>query len=606
MKLEAEVVVEAPQRTLLTGNEAVARGAYEAGVLMAAGYPGTPSTEILETLARIQEVDVRWSTNEKVALDVTLGASLGGVRALATMKHVGLNVAADTFITAAYTGVGGGLVVVSADDPGMHSSQNEQDNRFYARFAGVPLLEPSDSREAKEFTKLGFEISERFDTPVLLRYTTRIAHSRGIVEMEPPEPHAPAGFERNPTKYVMLPGNAQARRPVLLDRLDRLVAYVQESPVTQAEPGDPEIGVVTSGVAYQYVREVLPDASILKLGITHPLPIESIRAFARGVRRLFVVEELEPFLEEALRAAGLEVEGKAFFPRSGELSPDLVRAGFALAGVLPADAPAEPALEPLQTTPRPPVLCPGCPHATPYLALKQLGAVVAGDIGCYTLAALAPLSAMDTCVAMGCSIGMAIGLADSGTAPGPVVATIGDSTFLHAGIPALIDAVYADSDVTVLILDNGTTAMTGGQPHPATGVTIRGTEARAVDLVAVCRAVGVEHVQVVDPYDVGSVYVALESAIAHAGPSVVITNRPCVEAPTKVRDRPFEIVADACIACQLCMNIGCPSITWTDDWFEGRRKVDIDPVTCTGCTVCAQMCPTNAILPVSDWEPSRA
>jgi indolepyruvate ferredoxin oxidoreductase alpha subunit len=590
-------------RTLLSGNEAVARGAYEAGVGVASGYPGTPSTEILESLARFEGVDVGWASNEKVALDVAVGASLGGTRALATMKHVGLNVASDTFMVASYTGVGAGLVVVSADDPGMHSSQNEQDNRLYARFAGVPLLEPADAQEAKDFTRLAFEVSEAFDTPVLLRSTTRIAHTRTVVELGPVEPPRRGTFRRDPAKYVMLPGFARARHPVVLERLERLAAYAEESPLTQVEVGDPEVGVVTSGVAYQYVREVLPRASVLKLGMSYPLPMGAIRAFAARVRRLLVVEELEPFLEEALRAAGIACEGKAFFPRTGELSPDLVRAGFERAGVLPPEAgpaPPEPAV-----VPRPPVLCPGCPHTAPFLVLRQLGAVVAGDIGCYTLAALPPLSAMDTCLAMGCSIGMALGLVRSGGAPGPVVATIGDSTFLHAGIPALLDAVYGDVDVTVLILDNGTTAMTGGQPHAAAGATIRGEEARAVDLAGLCRALGVEHVEVVDPYDLAATSVALERAIAHRGPAVVITNRPCVEAPVKVRDHPFRVEAEACIACQSCMNLGCPSIAWTEERYEDRRKVEIDAATCTGCTLCAQVCPAGAIVPVPGWEGNR-
>ncbi|MDR7434096.1 MAG: indolepyruvate ferredoxin oxidoreductase subunit alpha [Armatimonadota bacterium] len=581
------------ERLLLTGNEAIARGAYEAGVKVATGYPGTPSTEILEALARTEDVYVEWSTNEKVAMDVALGASLGGVRALCTMKHVGLNVAADTFMTASYTGVGGGLVVVSADDPGMHSSQNEQDNRYYAKFAAVPLLEPSDSSEAKEFTRLAFEVSERFDVPVLLRITTRIAHTRGLVELGPRQEPASMGYVRDPRKYVMLPAYAQKRHPVVLSRLSRLQEFAASPEFLRWELRDRAVGVITSGVCYHYVREVLPEASVLKLGMTYPLPLEQIRAFAREVERLFVVEELEPFLEEMLKAEGLAVEGKAFFPRQGELSPDLVREGFVRVGVLlPAESRA---MSEVPTTPRPPVLCPGCPHIVPFLALRRLGAVVCGDIGCYTLAALEPLQAMDTCVAMGSSIGMAVGLAKAGSAPGPVVAAIGDSTFIHAGIPALVDAVYKQADITVLILNNGTTAMTGGQPHPGTGLTIRGGQTKALDLVALCRAAGVEHVHVVDPYDIAATFVAIEEAIHHQGVAVVITNRPCVEAPVKIRDNPFIVVPQKCIACQLCMNLGCPSISWSVETYEGRPKVVIDPATCTGCTVCAQICPTDAI-----------
>lgn len=589
---------------LLAGNEAVARGAHEAGVGVAAGYPGTPSTEILEALARYEGSDVRWSANEKVALDVAAGASLGGARAMATMKHVGLNVAADTFMTLAYTGVGAGLVVVSADDPGMHSSQNEQDNRAYARFAGVPLLEPSDSQEAKDHTRLAFEISEEFDTPVLLRLTTRIAHTRCLVELGEETEPAPPRFRRDAGKYVMLPVNARARRPELLARLERLTAYAGLSPLTQVEEHGSDVAVVTSGICAQYVREVLPGTSVLKLGITYPLPVERIREFAAG-RPVFVVEETEPFLEEALRAAGIAARGKEIFPRAGELSPDAVREGFARAGILPPQAPPVQEAALPAAPARPPVLCPGCPHVLPFMALRQAGAVVTGDIGCYTLAALPPLEAMDTCVAMGSSIGMAVGLAASGGAGGPVAAAIGDSTFLHSGVPALIEAVYSAADITVVILNNGTTAMTGGQHHPGTGVTLRGQTAPAVDLAALCRSAGAEHVEVTDPYDVGAVHAAIRRAIAFPGPAVVITNRPCVEAPAKVRDRPFEVVPGACISCQLCMNLGCPSITWDDDFCDGRRPVTIDAASCTGCTVCAQMCPASAITPLASWGPRR-
>jgi len=590
-------VVTAPTRVLLSGNEAIARGAVEAGVGIAAGYPGTPSTEILESLARSEDIDVRWSPNEKVALDVALGASLGGVRTLVTMKHVGLNVAADTFMTAAYTGVGAGLVLVSADDPGMHSSQNEQDNRFFARLAGVPLLEPSDSSEAKELTKLALEISEEFDTPVLLRTTTRISHNRGVVEHESPAEHIGEGFRRDPTKYVMIPAYARGRRRVLLDRMIDLRRYAEQSPLTIEDEGDRAFGVVTAGIPYRYVREAAPGARVLKLGMTHPLPIDRIRRFAGSVERLFVVEELEPFLEDAMAAAGIPAEGKVFFPQSGELGPDLVRQGFVDAGILEGQPTADPA--PV-TVARPPLLCSGCPHAAPFLVLKRLGAVVTGDIGCYTLAALEPLSAMDTCVAMGSSIGMAVGMAASGGASGPVVATIGDSTFLHGGIPGLIEAVYNSADVTILILDNGTVAMTGGQDHPGTGMTLQGAETNPIDLVGLCHSIGVQDVRVVDPLDLAATYREIEGAIAHRGPSVVITNRPCVVAPVKIRDNPFEVMADACTACQLCMSVGCPSIVWTDEVFEGRRKVTIDVDTCTGCTLCAQLCPPRAIVALPD------
>ena len=591
----SEADTATPKRELLSGNEAIARGAVEAGVRVAAGYPGTPSTEILESIRHRRDMDVRWSPNEKVALDVGLGASLGGARALVTMKHVGLNVAADTFMTAAYTGVGAGLVLVSADDPGMHSSQNEQDSRFYARFAGVPLLEPANSNEAKEFTRLAFEVSEEFDVPVLLRSTTRLSHNRGLVTLEEPEDHPPTGFVRNPSKYVMIPGFARGRRTVLLKRLEDLTRWVEDSDLAREYGEDDTVGVVTSGIAFNYVREVVPRARVLKLGMTYPLPIERIRRFAASVGRLCVVEELDPFLENALLAAGIQVEGKAWFSQIGELDPEVVASGFAAAGVIEGG----PTVDPVPSTvKRPPLLCPGCPHTSPFVALKRLGAVVSGDIGCYTLAALEPLGAMDTCVAMGSSIGMAVGLAASGGAEGPVVATIGDSTFLHGGIPGLIEAVYNDANITVLLLDNGTTAMTGGQEHPATGKTLQGETAPAVDVVGLCKAIGVEDVRVVDPYDIAATNAALDASIAHQGPSVVITNRPCVEAPVKVRDRPYLVDLDACTACQACMALGCPSIVWTAESFEGRRKVVIDPITCTGCTLCAQLCAPRAIRPV--------
>lgn len=591
---------------LLSGNEAIALGARRAGVRVAAGYPGTPSTEVLETLVRLdpgREVYVEWATNEKVALDVALGAAMGGARALAAMKHVGLNVAADTFVTAAYTGVRAGLLVVSADDPGMHSSQNEQDNRFFARFAGVPLLEPADSQEAFDYTVHAFELSEGFDVPVLLRTTTRVSHARGVVVGGPARPARPAGFERDREKFVMLPAYARGRHRAALARLEALAAAADRSPLNRVEMRDARLGVVTSGIAYHYVRQVLPEASVLKLGWSYPLPLKTAREFVAGVDRVLVVEELEPFLEGELRQAGLPLEGKLYFPRDGELSPDLVRRGFHAAGWAPAPSARPP--RPPTTIARPPVMCPGCPHVTPFLALRQLGAVVSGDIGCYTLAATEPLTAMDTTVAMGSSIGMAIGLARSGGVAGPVVAVIGDSTFLHAGLPGLADAAWNGTRLTVLILDNGTTAMTGGQPHPAAGATIRGDRAPAIDLPALCRALGASSVTVVDPYDLAQTTQALQRAVAAPGVSVVITSRPCVEAPVRVRDRPFRVVKARCIACQACMNLGCPSITWSEAWHDGRRKVEIDAATCTGCTVCAQTCATQALVPVPGWRDAR-
>ena len=589
---------ELARPVLLSGNDAIAHAALDAGVRVAAAYPGTPSTEILQTLARLdttRALHVEWSTNEKVALDVALGAAIGGARALAAMKHVGLNVAADTFMTAAYTGARAGLVIACADDPGMHSSQNEQDNRLFARFAGVPLLEPADSQEAYDFTRLAFELAERFDVPVLLRTTTRVAHARGVVVRGARHDAVVTGFRREPRKFVMLPGHARGRHRVLLERLAALGAESEASALNRMELRDRRLGVITSGIAYQYVREVVPDASVLKLGLAFPFPAELVRRFAGEVERVVVVEELEPILEGEIRAVGVDVVGKAWFPRDGELTVEIVARAFEQAGYRSPSPAGEPATLPVAA--RPPVLCPGCPHVVPFLALRQLDTIVSGDIGCYTLAATEPLSAMDTTVAMGSSIGMAIGLARSGGAPRPVVAVIGDSTFMHGGLPALADAVYNGTKLTVVILDNGTTAMTGGQGHPAAGLTLRGDPAPTVDLVALCRALGVAWVRVVDPYDLAATRIALGDAIAHPGVAVVITNRPCVETPTKVRDHPFAVVDERCNGCQACMNLGCPSIVWNTGWHDGRRRVRIDAATCTGCTVCAQVCVPAAIVP---------
>ena len=588
-------------RELLSGNEAIARGALESGVRVATGYPGTPSTEILEALARYDEQSyVSWSPNEKVALDVGVGAALAGARSVVTMKHVGLNVAADTLMSVTYTGVRAALVIVTADDPGLHSSQNEQDNRVYAKFAAVPLLEPADSQEAKDFVTEACEISEQFDTPVLLRTTTRLSHTKGLVTLGR-VPSAPAGtFQRNPAKYVLVPNHARVRHEKVLERLARLEEFAEQTHLNRWEPGSDSIGIVTSGMSYQYVKEVLPAASIFKLGLSYPLPLRLLQKFAASVQRVLVVEELEPFIEEQLKASGIAAEGKQFFPRQGEFSPERVRGGFEKAGILSA-----PEGTALRTPPvtgnlfRPPVLCPGCPHTIPYLVLKKLNAVVVGDIGCYTLAVFEPLSAIDTTLCMGSSIGMAIGLHKARGASGPIVATIGDSTFFHSGIPPLIDALYNDAKITVLILDNRTTAMTGGQDHPGTGRSLRGEPARTIELAKLCKALGVEHVQVVDPYDVPAVFRTLKAAIEYNGVSVVITNRPCVVSPTVIREIPFEVVAEECIACQLCMNLGCPAITWTEELYQGQHKVTIDPASCMGCAVCAQLCPTEAIVPVA-------
>ena len=593
---------------LLLGNEAIALGAYHAGVRVATGYPGTPSTETLEYLARIAPADVcvEWSTNEKVALDEGIGAALGGARVLVTMKHVGLNVAMDSWMTSAFVGVNGGLVVLSADDPGMHSSQNEQDNRYLAHVAGIPFFEPADSQDAYDYTREAFRVSEAWDLPCLLRTTTRISHSRSRTVAAPADEMIARSFQRQPEKYIMLPVNARRRRVAHVERLKRLASWVENHPFNREEMRSTSLGIITAGTSYHLVREVLPHASILKIGIGFPLPRRKILEFASKVERLYVVEELEPYLEEEALRLGLTVEGKCWFPRTGELSPEVVRKGFQEAGELLASPVQEEKQAPLPLpVVRPPVLCAGCPHTTPYLVLREMDAIVLGDIGCYTLAASEPLRAMDTCLSMGSSIGMAVGMAKAGVRTRPIVATIGDSTFLHGGIPALLDAVYNKVDITVVILDNGTTAMTGGQPHPASGSSMRGEAAPRANIPNLCRAIGVDSLLVVDPYDLGATHRALFAATRSRGVSVVITNRPCVEAPVKIRGRVYTVDPGRCDGCQLCMNLGCPALVWDSASQAQRRVVRIDPDLCSGCTVCAQLCPQSAIHARGQIEDAR-
>jgi indolepyruvate ferredoxin oxidoreductase, alpha subunit len=600
--------IAAPARELLSGNEAIARGALESGIRVATGYPGTPSTEILETLARYDSNGyVSWSPNEKVALDVGCGGALAGSRTLVTMKHVGVNVAADTLMSVAYTGIQAALVIVTADDPGVHSSQNEQDNRIYARFAAVPLLEPSDSQEAKDFVRHACVISERFDSPVLLRSTTRLSHTKGMVTLGPVETPPARRYERNLAKNVLVPSHARVRHEKVLERMAQLEEFAEQTTLNRWEAGSKAIGVITSGVCYQYVKEVLPEASVLKLGLINPLPMQLLKRFAASVERLMVVEELEPVIEEQLRANGLAVEGKQFFSRLGEFSSERVRQGFQKAGVLAKPQEKKETQKRAATKEnlfRPPALCPGCPHAVPYLVLKKLNALVVGDIGCYTLAVYEPLAAIETTLAMGCSIGMAVGMEKGGENSRPIVATIGDSTFFHSGIPPLIDALYNKAKITVLILDNQTTAMTGGQDHPGTGKNLRGENVKTIEIAGLCRALGVESVQVVDPYDVPAVFRVLKTAINHDGVSVVVTNRPCVVSPITIRTTPYAVTAKECNACQLCMNLGCPAIIWTDEIHEGQHKVKIEPLICMGCGVCPLLCPTDAIFPLAT-DPAR-
>lgn len=582
----------------LTGNEAIARGAWEAGVKVAAAYPGTPSTEILENLATYpaEDIHAQWSTNEKVALDVAIGASFAGQRALCAMKHVGLNVAADAFMTVAYIGVNGGLVMTVCDDPGIHSSQNEQDSRIYGMLGTVPVLEPSDAQEALDYTKLAFELSEQFDTPVILRGTTRLSHTRSPVAVGERNPPPVRSFIEQPSKNVMIPAHARGRHVVVLQREAKLKEYLASAPINRMEIDDTSFGVITAGTCYPYVREVLPNASVLKLGASWPLSEQLLREFCSKVDRVFVVEELEPIIEKEVAALGFKVAGKELFPRNGEFSPEVVRAGFVKAGILPAP-PLDNGWTP-ELVIRPPVLCAGCPHTSSFLAVRASGARVAGDIGCYTLGCLDPLRGLDTCVAMGSSIGNAVGMAKAGETK-PIVATIGDSTFLHAGLPALIDAVYNGANIAVMLLDNHITAMTGGQEHPGTGKTLRGEPAPRVDYEALIKAIGVKWVRTVDSYDLAAVHQSLREAIAYRGVAVLISNRPCVLDPIKIKGPPLQVMTDQCTACQSCMNLGCPALTWSDQWFEGRHRVQIDPALCIGCTLCAQVCTIDCIKPTA-------
>ncbi|HUT53864.1 MAG TPA: indolepyruvate ferredoxin oxidoreductase subunit alpha [bacterium] len=591
-------------KDLYSGNEAIARGAWEAGCKVASAYPGTPSTEIIENIIRYPEINAEWSPNEKVALEVGAGAAMAGARALVAMKHVGVNVAADPLFTLSYTGVKGGLVVVTADDPAMHSSQNEQDSRHYARAAKLPMLEPADSRECLEFVKLAFAMSEEHDCPVMLRTTTRISHGLSLVS--PGERAAgpvEIKVEKNPGKWVMLPAFARGRHPLVEDRMKKLIEVSEKFPGNRIEPGDKKIGIITSGVAYQYAREAFPDASFLKLGMVWPLPEKMIREFAGMVEKLFVVEELDPFLEMNVLALGIAVTGKAVFPILGELSPALVRAGVTGEPRPPA-YPPDPSLPP-----RPPILCPGCPHRGLFTALARLKAFVCGDIGCYTLAAPPPLSALDTCLCMGAGIGQSFGMekALGDQAQGKVCAVIGDSTFFHSGITPLMDMVFNRSKGTVIILDNRTTAMTGRQGNPGAGYDACNEVCRAVDLEDLARGLGVGRVRTVQPYDLDATEQALCEEMNAGELSVVIAKGPCMLIPAakEVKKPPLQADAAKCTGCKICFKVACPAIYWvagegtylTRDGKTKKRKgyVTIDPLFCTGCGVCAQVCEFDAI-----------
>ena len=570
-------------KKILSGNEAIARGAYEAGVGFAAAYPGTPSTEVLECIAAgYPGIHAEWTPNEKVALEVAAGASYTGARAMAVMKHVGVNVAADPLMTLPYTLIRGGIVLVSADDPELFSSQNEQDNRHYARFAKIPLLEPTTSQEAKDFTKEAFKISEQFGTPVMLRTTTRISHSMGIVEMGEVAGQPVPSIERHPAEWVMLPANARVRHPLIEKRLLELKEYANSSPLNAVEMGDGKIGIISAGVAYQYAKEAFPGASFLKLGMPYPLPDRLVREFASKVDELWVVEELDPFMEDQIRALGIACRGKDRLPLCGELNPDIIGAAISGAAPEPFRKPALPG--------RPPSMCPGCPHRSLLWALRRNKAFIAGDIGCYTLGFLPPLSAIDTCLCMGAGINHAHGMA---TVFGPgkekIAAVIGDSTFYHSGITGLTNLAYNHGVALVVILDNSTTAMTGAQDHPGTGVTIGGEQTIRLDLEKLVKALGIEWVKTVDPYDVKKTRKTIKAALAHDGPSVIISKAPCVLLRSKkVPGEPLCVDPEKCIGCKVCIGLGCPAIEFRDE------KSSINS-SCVGCGVCGELCAQGAI-----------
>ncbi len=573
----------------MIGNEAIARGAYEAGAKVATAYPGTPSTEILEIFSRYEGVYAEWAPNEKVALEVGCGASMGGARTLVAMKHVGVNVAADPLFTFSYTGVNGGMVLVSADDPGMFSSQNEQDNRGYGRFAKLLVLEPSDSQEARDFVKEAFELSERFNTPVMLRITTRLAHSQSLVEEGERVDIPLKPYEKNPAKYVMLPGFARLRHVEVEKRMAALAEYVENSSMNRIEWGDRKVGIITSGIPYQYVKEVMSEASVLKLGTVNPLPENLIREFAAGVDKLIVVEELEPVIEEQVKSWGIDVQGKDILPCISEFTPELLEEkllGQAVEEVFTLSTPIPP---------RPPLFCPGCPHRGVFYVLKRMRLTVCGDIGCYTLGALNPLAAMDSCICMGASIGTALGIekARGEEFARKTVAVIGDSTFVHSGITGLIDVVYNQGTSTVIILDNGTTAMTGHQEHPATGRTLSGNDTIRLDLEQVCRAVGVNRVRTVDPLNLEELRTAVEEELAVGEPSVIIARRPCALIPqADLEKKTYYVDTDKCKGCKLCVKIGCTGIYWEEE----EKLAYINPNLCVGCGLCPQVCKLDAIL----------
>lgn len=577
------------EKKIMLGNEAFARGAYEAGVKVVSSYPGTPSTEVTENLAKCKGIHVEWAPNEKVGVEVAMGASIGGVRSLSCMKHVGLNVAADPFFTAAYTGVTGGAVILVADDNGCHSSQNEQDSRYYGRSAGVPMLEPSNSQECKDYIKLAYDISEKYDTVVLIRSNTRISHSRGIVELGERVEKDIIPYEKNVQKYVAMPAMAKKLHIAQEKRMNQIAEDSNTMEINRVEMGDTSIGIITSGICYQYVKEAMPDVSILKMGLINPIPKKLIEDFASKVDKLYVIEEGNPYFEEQIRAMGVELAGgKDMFTIQGEYSANMIRKAFGLSvaeNVEITDAPG-----------RPPLLCAGCPHRGLFHVLSKLKKTVMGDIGCYTLGALPPTASIDACLCMGASITMAHGF-EQATGSSDHVAVLGDSTFFHSGITGLVNMNYNGSKGTVIILDNRITGMTGHQDNPSTGKNAMGEEAPAIDIAGICRACGVKHVTEIDPFKVKELEEIVKRETARDELSVIITKRPCALI-VKQPDIPYH-VTDKCKNCKMCMKIGCPAIEEKD----GRPIVV--PERCVGCGLCAEVCPFGAIEIEADGKETR-
>ncbi|MBO7289084.1 MAG: indolepyruvate ferredoxin oxidoreductase subunit alpha [Clostridia bacterium] len=573
-------------KKLMLGNAAVARGAYEAGVRVCSSYPGTPSTEVTEVMAKMyDDVYSEWASNEKVACEVAIGAAFGGARSMTCMKHVGLNVAADPLYTASYTGVNAGLVAVVADDPGLHSSQNEQDTRNHGKASKIPVIEPSDSNECKEFMRMAYDFSEKFDTPVILRLTTRVAHSQSLVELGEREEKELKNVEKNPGKYVMMPAMAKKRHEYVEKRLSDIADYGYDCPFNSVEYNDTKIGVITCGISYQYAKEALPGASFLKLGITYPISEKLVKEFASKVEKVYVIEELDPFIEDFCRSIGIDVIGKEIFTLLGEYNPQMIKKA-----ILGIDAPEFVKAE--ENIPvRPPVMCPGCPHRGMYYVLKKLGLTVCGDIGCYTLGALPPLSSVDYCVCMGAGIGMAHGMekARGKDFSKKLVAVIGDSTFIHSGITGMIDVVYNKGISTIIILDNSITGMTGHQQNPTTGLTIKGEPTKNVDLVKLANAVGIERVTVADPFDLDNFEKVVKEEISTDEPSVIISQRPCALLKTVNYGAPCVIDSEKCKNCKMCMKLGCPAISIKDG------KISIDASQCNGCMLCTNVCKFGAI-----------